>query len=189
MALTILWAIALVSALTMLIKQIRKSDDKGSIATTTLASGQLVFDVSESGRYTVWTKRIAKYSSSQRNVHNYSYRMKDNTSGHEIALIKEKDNTGASNYSHSGRHRIETRWKTHYTFEADPGEYTLTFEKTNLPVGGIFNLFKEIDPEKFNIEITPYSSKGNDIKKGLFVALFFVLTLVSFILFLNTFSE
>lgn len=188
MALTIFYAVAFVSAVTMLIKQTRKPDDKNSIAGTKLAEGQLVFNIATSGRYTVWTKRIAKNSSSERNVHNYAYYLMDNTSGNKVSLVKEKDNVRASNYSNSRQHMIEPRWKTHYTFEASPGEYMLTFEKTNIPMSGIFNLFKEIDPEKFNVEITPYSSKHDDMKNGLLISLYFVLSFISLILLLNAYN-
>lgn len=192
---SLLFSILLLAGLTLLIRQIIQGNKKEVISEVLLADGQMEFTLSQSGKYTIWNKRIKRFTSEKRGINAYHYTLFNKQSGQEIELKRQRDSD--KNPQNNTNSSTENRWRTMHAFDVPAGTYLLKFERADDAMSmtdgfkglGIFNPFKEMNPNHFTIAITPFHSKEKEMVNGLLVALYVILTVVSLILFLNSFHK
>jgi hypothetical protein len=179
-------------SLCLLIRQLMIGEQRIVIAEMGMAEGPLNFTITESGKYTIWSKRKAKISVRTKGIDNHQYTLTDFHTQTEIPLIKLWD-VEEDKEKRNKAPLFSGQWYQLYSFEVVPGRYQLRFEKhdhLDAPLSlfenlGFFNPFSVMDPDRFNVVVTYHVSTGSKLSQIVQIAFLITATAVSFILLYN----
>lgn len=148
-----------------------------TIAKTNLAEQEFTFTIKNMDKYIIWNKRKNNISVERRgNYKIYQYELTHQTTNQPISLQKEISHLELN--KHQRKNIIEQEYIELYSFQAQPGTYTLKITKYNPEIledtifSKFWNPFRIIDESKYEIVISPYISFSKKLKYNFQIFLF-----------------